>query len=239
MQETKKEESFPEGVEFLRLMRGIENGCETTSLETVSARDTDAERIEGLGRVLSLLYQLACCHWGCHGKEHALEYLVGRVCTSAQSAIRLMGFGYYDEALALIRNIAEIGNLLYLFFSDTAHLRRWLDAPESERQREYSPIKVRIALEKLGAVIPTDQAQYAWLSEVATHVTPQTLPGAHNLENQPILGAVHQPKGLTKVLHALTWAVCAVGGPVAHLAMVDRSHAERLNEETIALIKKL
>jgi hypothetical protein len=239
MQKTKKEDSFPEGMEFLKFMRSIENDCESTSSTIVSANDADAERIEKLGRVLSLLYRLASCHWGCHGKEHVLEYLIGRVCTSAQSAIRLMGFGYYDEALALTRNIAEIGNLLHLFFSDTTHLRSWLDASESDRQREYSPVKVRIALEKIGAVIPTDKVQYAWLSEVATHVTPRTLPGAHNLENRPILGAVPQSEGLTKVLHALTWAVCAVSGAAAHLAILERSYAERLNEETIALIEKL
>jgi hypothetical protein len=195
--------------------------------------------MEGLGRVLSLLYRLSCCYWGCHHKEHALEYLAGRATTSAQAAIRLMDFGYYDEALSLTRNIAEIGNLLFLFFSDNAHFRTWLDAHDSERQRHYSPVKVWIVLEKLVTVIPTDQAQYAWLCQVGTHVTPRIIPGAHNPENRPILGGVHQPEGFTKVLHALTWAVCAVSGPVAKLAIVDRTHSERIIKETIALIQKL
>jgi hypothetical protein len=205
----------------------------------MDSRRADAERMEGLGRVLSLLYRLACCHWGCHGKEHAIEHLAGRACTSAQAAIRLMGFGYYDEALSLTRNIAEIGNLLYLFSSEPSHIRNWLDAPEIERQRAYSPVKVRIALEKLGAVVPTDEVQYAWLCEVATHVTPRTLPGAHNAERRPVLGGVHQPDGVTRVLHALTWAVCAVSGAAARIAIVKRSHAERLTAETIALVEKL
>lgn len=193
----------------------------------------------GLGTVVSLLYRMASCHWGCHGREHVFEYLAGRTCTSAKSAYRLIGFGYYDEALALSRNIAEIGNLVHLFFTENSHVRRWLDSTDQERRRNYTPAKVRSALTSLGSVVPTDQDRYAWLCEIGTHVTPRTLPQAHNSEKRPILGAVFQTEGLGVSLEALAWAVCTASAPLAKLSLLEHQHAERLFEASISLAELL
>lgn len=116
------QKTFPEGTAFLELSRDIEDCCAFISIAQTLKQDQN-DVAARLGTVLSILYRVASCHWGCHGKEHVFEYLAGRTCTSALSAFRLMSFGYYDEALALSRNIAEIGNLAYLFFADGAHIR--------------------------------------------------------------------------------------------------------------------
>ncbi len=229
---------FPEGIAFLELSRDIEGRCETISISQFSKRDEN-DVAARLGTILSLLYRLACCHWGCHGKEHVFEFLAGRTCTSALSAFRLMGFGYYDEALALTRNIAEIGNLTHLFFVDNVHIRLWLDLPDMHRRQRYRPMQVRAALTKLGAVVPTDSDRYSWLCEVGTHVSPRTVPQGHNREKRPILGAVFQEEGWDTTLEALAWSVCTVTGPIAKLAMFDRTHAERLFDETVALVERL
>ena len=224
---------FQEGVEYWTLSRSAEQACEASSV--AAATGGGSEVPARLGTVLSLLYRTASCYWGCHGKEHVLEYLAGRTCTSAHSAYRLIGFGYYDEALSLSRSISEIGNLVQLFFVDGSHLCRWLDLPDDERRRAYGPVNVRRALESLGAVVPTDQDQYAWLCEVGTHVTPRTLPQSHNAESRPILGAVFQRNGWEVAVESLAWSVCTVAAPLAKLVIVDRRHAERLFEESVAL----
>jgi hypothetical protein len=231
------EKSFPEGLEYWSLSRAAEEACESTSSELLSAKESAVSA--QLGSITSMLYRVACCHWGCHEKEHVFEYLAGRTCTSVHSAYRLIGFGYYDEALGLSRNISEIGNLVHLFFTENSHIRGWLDLPERERRKTYSPVGVRRALEDLGAIVPTDQDKYSWLCEIGTHVTPKTLPQAHNSDKRPILGAVFQPEGLDTALESLAWSTCTVSCPLAKLAILDRGHAELLLEETIALAESL
>ena len=228
---------FPEDLQYWEVNRHAEQACEAISLAAgTSGTSAVAAR---LGTVLSLLYRVSCCDWGCHGKEHVFEYLAGRTCTSAHSAYRLIGFGYYDEALSLSRNIAEIGNLVQLFFADNSHIRSWLDLPESKRRVAYGPVSVRKSLEALNTVVPTDRDQYAWLCEVGTHVTPRTLPQAHNVESRPILGAVFQREGWDVAIESLAWSVCTVSAPLAKLAELDRAQAERLFEESIALVGAL
>lgn len=229
--------AFPEGAAYWTLSRSAEQACEASSIAAASGGHSEVAA--RLGTVLSLLYRTASCFWGCHGKEHVFEYLAGRTCTSAHSAYRLIGFGYYDEALSLSRSISEIGNLVQLFFVDNSHLRSWLDLADDERRRAYGPVNVRKTLETLGTVVPTDQNQYAWLCEVGTHVTPRTLPQPHNAESRPILGAVFQSDGWNVAVASLAWSVCTVAAPLAKLAILDRGHAERLFEESIALASLL
>lgn len=224
---------FPEGEEYWVRTRQLENSCERNTLTSALAESEVAVR---LGTVVSLLYRLASCYWGCHGREHVFEYLSGRTCTSAHSAFRLCSFGYYDEALALTRNIAEIGNLTHLFFEDNSHIRGWLDATDKERKAKYSPVQVRKSLEALNSVIPTDQDRYSWLCEIGTHITPKTLPQAHNPDRRPILGKVFQREGFETAIDGLAWSVCTVSGPMAKLAILEHSPAERLFEETMALV---
>lgn len=231
--------SFPEGIDFLRSCQTIESGCEVTSVAVITSSSDVQKKVEKFGTVLSLLYRLACCQWGCHGREHIIEYLAGRTVTSVQAGYRLLGFGYYDEVLALARNVSETGNLVQLFYVDPDHIRLWLDSPEKERRNSYSPAAVRKLLAKKGAVVPTDQEEYSWLCEVATHVNPSTKPQAHQNADKPILGAIFQESGWSVAFEKLAWSLCTVAGPVAKIAIVPRQNAERVVEETIALVQLL
>ncbi|NML43994.1 hypothetical protein HHL11_09555 [Ramlibacter sp. G-1-2-2] len=228
---------FPTGRAFWQRMASLEDECARKSLRSGS-KQVEAI-VDGLGTVVSLLYRTACCYWGCHGREHVFEYLAGRTCTSALGSYRLIGFGYYDESLALSRNISEIGNLMQLFFSDAAHIRKWIDSSEKERRHDYSPAAVRKTIEALDGVVPTDKDHYAWLCEVGTHVNPSTLPGAHNDERRPILGSIFQTQGHETSVRALAWAVCTVAGPLAKLAILERQHANELLEQTLSLVELL
>ena len=59
----------------------------------------------------------------CHGKAHVIENLVGRAESNSRAAFRLIEFGQYDEALSLTRNVAEIADLIWLFYVDQTQIR--------------------------------------------------------------------------------------------------------------------
>src|SRR5262245_7319979 len=106
----KSTQEIPEGSAFLDVSARHQDDCASQSRNqiqhlTKSVRQT----YENLGTLLSLLDRMASCFWGCHGKEHVFEDLVGRAVSASLAALRLIEFGHYDEALALIRGIAEIG----------------------------------------------------------------------------------------------------------------------------------
>ena len=229
--------TVPEGSDFLVVSAGHQDHCAVESGRHLGRLDKAVQRTyENLGTLLSLLDRLASCFWGCHGKEHVIERLVGRSVSSARGALRLIEFGHYDEALALTRGIAEIGNLMWLFFISPEELRRWIDVPEQERRSRYSPPEVRKAIEGAGSVVPHDQYEYAWLCEVGVHPTPQTQPQAHNAHGVPTLGGVYQERGYAECLERLAWALASVGGPAAKIALIERSRAKRVVEASIQLV---
>jgi hypothetical protein len=145
----------------------------------------------------------------------------------------LIEFGHYDEALALTRGIAEIGNLMWLFYIKPEELRPWIDLPETGRRSRYCPPGVRKAIEAAGSVVPHDQSDYAWLCGFAVHPTPKIRPQAHNPHNIPTLGGVYQERGQIECLARLAWALASVGGPAAKTALIERSRAEAIVEASI------
>lgn len=236
----KKTPAIPKGSDFLRVSARHQDKCAAESSHQLARLGIEIrETYDNLGTLLSLLDCFASCFWGCHGKEHVIEFLVGRSVSCARAALRLIEFGHYDEALALTRNIAEIGNLIWLFFIKTTTIRDWIDLPEKERRSRYSPAAVRKAIEQAGSVVPHQQAEYAWLCEVAVHPNPQTTPQSHNIHGVPTLGGVYQEHGQIACLTQLAWAVASIGGPAAKLALLDGSHAEIIVEAAIRIVKSL
>lgn len=149
--------SIPEGGAFLDLSARRQDACAAKSRQQIQHLAQSVQSTyENLGTLLSLLDRMASCYWGCHGKEHVIEDLVGRAVSSSRAALRLIEFGHYDDALALTRGIVEIGNLMWLFYIKPDELRDWIDISEKERRSRFSPLGVRKAIEVAGSVIPHD-----------------------------------------------------------------------------------
>lgn len=231
---------LPEGTEFLNLSARHQDKTavqfrQTLKQELPKTWDTYTK----LGTVLSFADRFASCFWGCHGREHVIEFLVGRATSSARAAIRLIEFGHYDEALALTRNIGEIGNLMQLFFTDSSQIRRWLDLSEKKRRSELAPVEVRKALERLGSVVPFDQSSYGELSEIGVHPNPNTKPQNHNFHAIPTLGGFYQEKGQMSCINHLSWAIATVVGPAAKIAILEQAKAEAIVQATIELVESI
>lgn len=226
------------GPRFLTHASYLEEKCELQSIAKIE--DSDLSSVDKrLAECLSLLYQQACCAWGCHGKEHAIEYAGGRIVTHAMASYRLALRGLYDESLSLIRNIAEIANLVALFSQEEGTIREWIDCSEGERRKEFSPVKVRIRLEAGNNLIAVDQGHYTRLCESYVHFGPSTLPGSHNEPGVPVLGGLIQERGLLLSLTQLAWMVATGSGSIGKLALIPETEAKELTDASILLLKSI
>ncbi len=223
---------------MLELLKAFEAECEVSTRAYIDQNPIEyGEPWRNFQKLFHHLYLLSCCHWGCHGKEHVFEHLAGRTVTSASVALRSLFHGYYDEALALIRYIGEVANLLNLFLCDTDRIREWLDADERARRRTFSPSRIRGMLRKNDAPVPFDDDHYDFLCRTAVHPVPHQAPNAYSEHGRPVLGAVFQERGFKLSFWNLLWATSMVCGPLAKIAILDQSRAEELVELTIPVFE--
>lgn len=177
-----------------------------TSIPILKEREKD---LQVLGTSLTALYIAATCHRKCWGTGHVLEALGARIYNLACASYSLISVGFYDEALALVRSIGEIANLLSLSVTDKPAFTRWVNSTKGERIRDFSPAKVRTLVEKTGVVL-MDQAWYSKLCESYTHITPGAKPNNFNEHNRNVCGGMIQEGGVEAALDQLTSIVSMV-----------------------------
>lgn len=195
-------------------MSAQEDECEAHTDQQLRVAGKKApETLRQTGTVLSLLDRAASCYWGCAGGDHAVEYLAGRATSGGRAALRLMRFGFYDEALANVRGVGEVANLLFLFAFEPDALEEWRATSAKERRRNFQPLRVRQRLEQIGEQPPISQERYSLLSE-RLHSSPEP-PRAHNPFRVPVLAAVYQPMGALLVLNELAAAVALAASGTA------------------------
>ena len=194
----------PNGSEFLKAVRDMEKRCEGKFYEWVTVSEEETSRtLNALGRAFSYLDQVSSCLWGCRGGDHVVEYMIGRAVSNGLASIRLLGAGYYDEALGLIRQMGENANLLCLFMQSQDALERWQTAEEKVRRNDFSPVEVRRQLEQRDMPMPMNRDLYELLSGLSVHINPDTKPQLHNPFNQPTLGGYFQITGAIVALNHL------------------------------------
>jgi hypothetical protein len=82
--------------------------------------------------------------------------------------------GYYQQAIAHIRDIIEIGFLLDLFRRDAKNICEWRTATERERKEKFAPVKLRMRLDELDGRSDKKRAEaYSFYSHHGTHPTPE------------------------------------------------------------------
>jgi hypothetical protein len=211
-----KRKRFPTGRKFLTTAQHFADlGSKATDGISTKAGDLYPKTLIGTGNVLSILYRLACCDYGCKGGDHQIEWLTGKFVNQGISAHRLIRAAQYDEALTIIRGMGEIANLLWLFQNDKNELAAWKASDKTKRVRQFGPGKVRARLKKLLKIGPLiDDKTYQALCEIGTHPTPGSAPG-HYTTGRPILGGViPQPAGIFVCVNELAYAA-AVSAPLS------------------------
>ena len=228
-----------EGSDFLRQVQAVAELCaEHTDHHFPHMGKAVPELLEHLGTVLSQLYRMGTCSWGCAGGDHVVEYMVGRSCSTALATLSLMRCGYYDEALALTRNVGEAANLLTLFNRDALSFQKWRSATERVRKNEFAPVKVRLALENIGLndLGLVREERYRQLSHIRTHLSPGAKPQAYNALDLPTLGTVFQDLGVVVILNELGTAVGFLAIPAARLLAVPPDRWKDVKESVINLL---
>ena len=132
-----------------------------------------------------------------------MEYLAGRSFNLGYAAYDLCRAGLYDEAFNQVRSLGELVNILALYVYDKDSFNLWLQASDDERIRKFKPVQIRILVEKAGGLILVDKDAYAELCELATHISPKTVPNRHSEDLQPRVGGGFQPNGQKAVLEKL------------------------------------
>ena len=197
------EHNVPEGLDFLELVWSQEDNCEACTDRSFSDLGEKARScLTEIGTVLSLTDRMASCWWICREGDHLLEYLCGRVETNSRGALRLLRFGFYDEALLLCRSIGEVANLLQLFCHDSDAYEVWRSSSRQQR-KEFRPSKVRRRLRALQTVPLITDERYQLLSSRAAHVIPDTRPQSHNVLGIPTAAVVLQPEGVVTCLNEI------------------------------------
>jgi hypothetical protein len=144
-----------------------------------------------LNRAVEILFILSTCKEGCRGGAHVLENLLGRILNHVTVGIMADAAGFHDEALSLLRSTGEITNLLALFRLDAKAYGQWVGASEGDRRRTFSPVKVRLAVDKHRTIaVPMDQEMYERLCERYAHCTPSTSPNSYRPSK--LLSKAHQ-----------------------------------------------
>ncbi len=236
---SKESLKFPVGREFLVL---------TQELADATSKDADkfcaqaGERLprtmDAMGTVLSVLYRLACCHYGCRGGDHQIEWLAGKFVNQAVSVHRLVRAAQYDEALMLIRGTGEIVNLLWLFHEDRSELAAWKSADRKARLNRFGPGAVRGRLETLSELgPPIDNERYIALCEIATHPTPSLAPGHYSGTGRSVLGAILQEVGVFVCINELAYAVAMAAIPIAVLLDSKMELKKRIKKQSIHLLR--
>lgn len=226
-------DNLPEGADFIRAVLGLASRCEAESDKYTT------KFIQEFGTVLSLMDRASSCYWGCSGGDHIAEHVVGRCCGLAMGAFSLARSGYYDESLSLARSLGEAANLGCLFATDMNVLHEWKIANDRERKKNFSPIKIRMALERMGKLVPIDENRYRQLSEKATHLVPHIPPQMYNNQRLSLAGGVFQKVGLCLCLAELGYAISIFGHSVSKLCNLDSAHTTEIDDAIEALTRSL
>lgn len=229
---------FPKEEIFFENLRKHESECETKTIEKLHSLGKKAIlTYKCLGTLQSYLYRYACCDWGCKTKDHKLEYTIGRVVGHCQASLRVLFFGYYDESLALTRNISEIANLLALFSSDSNEFENWKTFDDTNAWQEYNPSKVRKKIKNLNGFAPIEKEHYARLCSLGTHINPLTTPQNFNPIRIPTVGAIFQELGFFVSLNELALSMTFIGGGVSKIGTINKKIKKEIINASIKLAK--
>jgi hypothetical protein len=236
-----EKKEFPIARDFLNLTQELADASsKTTDKFCVEAGKSLPQTLDAAGTVLSILYRLACCYYGCPGGDHQIEWLAGKFVNQAVSAHRLVRAAQYDEALMVIRGKGEIVNLLWLFQEDRAELDAWKAADKRTRLNRFGPGAVRGRLEKLSDLgPPIDDERYAALCEIATHPTPSLAPGHYSGTGRPVLGAILQEVGVFVCVNEFAYAIAMAAIPIAVLLNAGSDIKTEIKGQSVHLLKSI
>jgi hypothetical protein len=97
-----------------------------------------------------------------------------RLFNSAGAAFKLVRSGYYQSALAAIRDVVEIQFLLDLFRRDQQELADWVSLSPADREKQFKPVEVRRKLDAFDGYTERLRGEaYKLFCQYGAHPTPE------------------------------------------------------------------
>jgi hypothetical protein len=213
------------GFEYLLKIRDNQDRCEAeTDDKLPDIAPAMLTLLSFSGDTLLLLEQFGTCRWGCKGGNHLIERFTARAVSYCLASIRLLWFGHYDEAYALLRNLGELANLLFLFSNDADQLKLWEGASDSVRRNDFGAGSVRKKLADRKLPLVLNQERFKMLSACFAHSGEVPVSQLHNPVGLVTMGGHIQPGGLSYGVLQLAVFLATIAFSISSLGNMSDEH---------------
>jgi hypothetical protein len=189
---------------YLETEFGSQSAVEQWAEHYLKEGGKDAELHRALSYALSMLVRAAGCYWDCRGGNHLEENLLRRAVNYSLACCRIARLGLYDEALALLRSLAEVTNLVQLFVLNRSALKEWTELSGHDRWQQFKPRKVRERITAFGQAPIVDKFTYGTLCEFGAHVTQASVFASHEAGHRGAIGARFSRDAFIMILNELS-----------------------------------
>lgn len=204
-----------------------ESQVEAAQDATIARGSELRDHVTMINCALDLISRLPIAYPHRNTDELIVFRLMVRCFNSAASCLRLLRCGYYQPAFTMIRDLVETTFLLDLFKREPTRIGEWHSLPARERERHFSPLKVRERLDELSGFIGKRRAAaYKLLSTYAAHPTPEgfsTISPDWKTQVGPFPNEKFLTAGVQELVKHLTYA-----------AVVSYDHADHDNAKVIS-----
>ena len=160
---------LPENLSFLH------NHEESIRVDSLALIDKSADLREHSSMIhgaMAIIFALAHDHANVTDDELTIQYLGLRLFNSSAASLKLGLSGYYQPALAIVRDVFETVALLDYFLSNPEQIAIWKDSDNRQRIAKFGPGVIRDALNKRDQFTGNKRKEiYVRLSEYAGHAT--------------------------------------------------------------------
>jgi len=133
--------------ENLKSLHQEEARLRAITLEFIDENQKLEFELDVIHQCLDHLFAIVNGHVHRNEDELTIQRLGIRLFNAGASSLKAAFSGYYQIALLIVRDVNEILNLLDLFGLEKNRISDWCTADDTKRFREYTPLKVRKALE--------------------------------------------------------------------------------------------
>lgn len=150
-----------------------EEPIEEFHLNTIKNKDELIVLINFINAALNHIDHVARTGYQTEDEDKIVLKLIVYCFNNAAASFRMGMLGYWNPSLAAMRGLLETIFLIDLLTS-TKEVLQWSNMEPPQREREYSPIKVRCRLDKRDGLSEKKRLQrYKLLSNYGTHPTPE------------------------------------------------------------------
>ena len=119
------------------------------SIEVIIADDRLFLHLTAIEAAMDLIDVFRQSSDGNDQDSRVLRLLAIRIFNALAAAHTLMLAGYYQNSAVILRDVLETVFLLDYFTRDQTHIELWRTLEDRERDKQFKPIAVRVALDKL------------------------------------------------------------------------------------------